>query len=230
MTWLVGCGAAEFTTHDPYADAGTPAATDAGSGGGGGGGGGGSVGGGAGGGGGVTCSASNCQGCCANGACQSGISTAQCGRGGGACQACAASDLCRADQTCGLDPAATWRVMVSAAVVAPTNFGSAWDNLTDPDPELGLWCPATAASYSAVMPKVSDTFTPSWTTGGCTVTAAALLADGLGYDAIDVDTTTADEIAPFTVVPVSEADLRAGTLVVGPNQGLESMTVRFTPR
>ena len=239
---LAACGAAQFTSHDPYADAGTPArdagATGGGTGTGGGmatgggaatGGGTGTGGGGTGtGGGGMTgCSASTCAtGCCANGVCQPGTTTAQCGRGGGACVACMPSDLCGATQTCSIDPTSTWLVQPASAVIAPDNGGVAWDDFSDPDPELGLWCPSTSTNLT-IVPKVSDTFTPSWTSGGCTATAAQLLADGFGFDAVDIDTFGGDTIANFSAAAVSEQDLRAGTITVS-HEAMTSMTVRLT--
>jgi hypothetical protein len=142
--------------------------------------------------------------------------------------ACPASDVCGATQACGIDPASTWEVLPTSAAIAPDNNGFAWDSLSDPDAEIGLWCPSNEANVSAVMPKVSNDFNPTWSTGGCLVTASALMADGLGFDALEIDTTSYDVISPFTVVPITEADLRAGTKIVGPSGGLDSMTLRFT--
>lgn len=240
---LVGCGQTQFNTHDPYADAGTLDAGAVGGGGGtatGGGGGGGTAtgggsatgggggGGATGGGGGTNCSAANCTGCCANGACQTGTASAQCGRGGVACLTCPPSDVCQLDQTCGIDPASTWEVLPVSAVIAPDNLGFAWDTLSDPDTQLGLWCPSSEADVSVVLPTVFDDFTPTWTSGGCLVTAGELLTDGLGFAANERDTLGDEEIAPFTLAPLSAADLRAGTKTVGPSGGLEALRLRFT--
>lgn len=248
VSLLVACGATQFTTHDPYADGG--AEVDAGqddagvtggggglgggggaTGGGGGatGGGGGTGGGGAtGGGGGASC-ATTCAGCCVGEVCQAGTTNAQCGKAGATCTACpAATDVCRADQTCGIDPTSTWRLRPTAAVIAPDNGGFAWDDLSDPDPEVGLWCPSMSQGVSAVMPKQSDTFTPTWASGGCTATAAQFLQDGFGYDVLEIDTFSEETIVPYTVVTLTEAQLRTGTLTLGPRLGLTSMTIRLT--
>lgn len=123
-----------------------------------------------------------------------------------------------------------WELLPASAVVAPDNNGSPWDSTSDPDAELGLWCPSSKSNVSAVMPKVSNSFTPSWTTGGCTATAAEFLADGLGFDALEIDTTFDDVITQFTVAPITEADLRSGTKTLGPSGGLDSLTLRFTKR
>lgn len=250
---LAGCGSAGFTTFDPYADGGSAgdAGADAGAGGGGGsatgggggtgggatGGGGGATGGGAGtgggaatgGGGGTTaCGPASCLGCCANGACVTNPTTAQCGRGGAACSACGASDVCKSDGTCGVDPASVWRVAPVAAVIAATNGGLEWDSSSDPDAELGVWCPSTEVNVSLVTSVATDDFTPSWSGESCTATAAELLADGIGFDAIEIDLVDHDDLAPFAVAPVTEADLRAGTKVTAPNGGLQSVTFQLT--
>jgi hypothetical protein len=238
--FLLACGATQFNTRDPYADAGTQAAEDAGATGGGGGaatgGGGGAVTGGGGGsttggggggsatggGGGASCSAATCaNGCCANGVCQAGTSNAQCGKGGVACAVCpSATDVCKADQTCGIDPASTWRVRPSSAVIS----SFAWDDLSPPDIELELWCPATATNATAVMPKVSDSYMPSWSSGGCTLTAAQALSAGFAWDAYDVDITALEEVAARQVEVLTESELRAGSVTVS-NGGVQSMTV-----
>ncbi len=255
--FLLACGATQFNTRDPYADAGMQAAEDAGATGGGGGaatgGGGGAVTGGGGGsttggggggsatggggggsatgggggsatggGGGASCSAATCaNGCCANGVCQAGTSNAQCGKGGVACAVCpSATDVCKADQTCGIDPASTWRVRPTSAVISNVP----WDDLSPPDIELELWCPATASNATAVMPKVSDSYLPSWSSGGCTLTAAQALSVGFAWDAYDVDITALEEVAARQVEVLTESELRAGSVTVS-NGGVQSMTV-----
>jgi hypothetical protein len=119
-------------------------------------------------------------------------------------------------------------VLPISAVVAPDNHGTPWDALSDPDTEISLWCPSSEVNVSAVMPMVSDSFMPTWTSGGCTVSAASLLADGLGFDAQEIDAFSNDMMTPFTVAPITEADLRAGLKSIGPAGGLDSMTVQFT--
>ena len=78
------------------------------------------------------------------------------------------------------------------------------------------------------MPKVNDDFFPTWSSGGCTATASEFLADGLGFDAIEIDLSGYELMTPFTVTPITEAHLRAGTKTIGPSGGLDSLTVRFT--
>jgi hypothetical protein len=196
------------------------------------GGGGGAMGGGAGGGGASSsCSAANCaSGCCANGVCQAGNTTAQCGKMGATCSACGTVDVCKADQTCGIDPASTWQVYVSAAEISASKpTGAGWDSFGGPpDTEIGLWCPASQVPVTAIMPVVDNDYFPVWSGGGCTVSASDLLADGLGFDALDVDGTSADdEIAPFTMTPITEAQLRAGTKTLTAQSSLDEITFTF---
>lgn len=184
-----------------------------------------------GGGGSTSCSAATCaSGCCANGVCQTGNTAAQCGTMGAACMACGAVDICKADQTCGLDPAATWRVYVSAAEISASKpSGAGWDSFGGPpDTEIGLWCPGSNVNLTAIMAVVDDDYFPTWTGGGCTLTAAGLLADGLAFDALDLDGTSADdEIAPRTVTTITEAQLRAGTKTLSFVGSLDEITFRF---
>ncbi len=148
---------------------------------------------------------------------------------GVACAACPSTDVCKADQTCGLDPAGTWRVMPTDAEIAATKAsGAGWDLASGPDTAIRLWCPATATSISATMPEVTDDYFPTWTTGGCTTTAAQLLAAGFAFEALEKDGTGDDAITPRTISTVTEAQLRAGTKTLGPVAELDSMTVRFT--
>lgn len=183
-----------------------------------------------GGGGGASCSAATCaQGCCAGGTCQPGTTTAQCGKQGAACVACPATDLCKADQTCGLDPAGRWQLQPTSAQVAPDNFGVGWDSFGGaPDTFLELWCPATQSNITSSTPTVTNDYAPTWTSGSCTATAAQWLADGLGFDAWEDDGLSDDLMTAFTVVPLSETDLRAGTKTIGPAEGLDSLTFTLT--
>ena len=203
---------------------GTGGAMGGGTGGAMGGGTGGAMGGGTGGGA-ATCSAANCaSGCCSGGVCQPGTSASACGNGGAACAACAASDSCLPAGVCDLDPASTWVVQPTVAHVDST---VPWDLTSPPDVEMALWCPATRSNYNGLAAKVQDSYDPTWTSGGCTVTAAQLFADGFAFDAIDIDGTGADTITSFTTVPVTAATLRAGTLT-GSAGGLDSVTFSFT--
>ena len=167
------------------------------------------------------CSPLTCSGCCSAGVCQQGQSTASCGNNGVACTACRGTDRCGTAQACELDPTATWLVQPTAAVLTDKS----WDLTSDPDPKLTLWCPATRAMPNGASPKVSDTYTPTWSTGGCTASAADLVSGGFGFTAVDVDLSSDDEVCPFTTIAISEAQLRAGRIDVPAMCGLKSLTV-----
>lgn len=182
----------------------------------------------------TACSAATCSGCCALGVCQPGTSQTACGAGGLACSTCLTAQVCKADHTCGtnappgVDPASVWVVQPSAATIA--NFP--WDDLSDPDPEVDLWCPATEADYTAYAPKRSDTFNPTWSsmTGTCEMTAAALMATGFGFGVYDVDFVDYETITPYSEVKVSQAQFTAGQIVLPAMEGLTSLTFKLTKK
>jgi hypothetical protein len=133
-------------------------------------------------------------------------------------------DVCKADGTCGISPTSSWRIRPVSAVI---DSSVAWDDTSSPDTILYLWCPSTA-TVETVLPKVQDDYTPSWSSGGCDLTAGPLLADGLGVGAIEADLVSDEILAPFTEVTITEADLRAGTKTTGRIGGFTSITFTFT--
>jgi hypothetical protein len=232
---LAACGQAEYRTTYPQhgdTDAGTGSfTTDAGSGGGTGGGGatgGGTGGGGAtgggtgtGGGGGTSCGPQTCaSGCCSSGQCLAGTTAAACGTGGAACVTCQGGDAC-SQGACQLDPNSTWLVRTSAMEVEP-----GFDLTSPADVEVGLWCPASESTVTALMAKVQDSDSPTWSSGGCTMTAADLLSTGFDFDALDIDSTGADVISDRVHVPVTAAHLTAGRLT-GSTTYITSITIVF---
>jgi hypothetical protein len=174
------------------------------------------------------CGPSTCTGCCFNGACQPGSTAAACGKNGASCAQCATNQVCRVDQTCGVDPESTWLVQPRSATIASSNNGSAWDgDGSGPDVRVYTWCPATAANASAT-PEASDTYAPAWSTGGCTAKAKELLSNGWGVQVIDVDVVTDDTITPALNVTLSEALFVQGGFSLQPTGGLTAMTVQLT--
>jgi hypothetical protein len=113
-------------------------------------------------------------------------------------------------------------------VAATKPNGSAWDSLSDPDTRIELYCPESEQNISAVMPTVNDNFNPTWSTGGCIATAAEFLTEGFGFEAVENDGTFDDVMTAYTIVPLTEAELRAGMKTIGPAGGNDSMTLRFT--
>jgi len=136
-------------------------------------------------------------------------------------------------QMCGLDPQSRWRVHASTARIAATKLGGAgWDSLGgDPDGYVDLYCPATNSGITDSSSPVTNSFTPSWTDGQCTMTAAALLSTGFAFAVLDSDGLLGgadDLIAPKTTVTVTGATLMAGTVTRGPVSALTSITFTFT--
>lgn len=188
---------------------------------------GGGAGGGAGGGGGAVCGPSNCTGCCFNGACQPGSTAAACGKYGASCVACTTNQVCRVDQSCGVDPESTWKVQPVSAAITSTNNGSAWDgDGSSPDVRVFMSCPSTAASFNGSTTEVPG-YAPTWTSGGCTAKAKELLADGWGFQVFDIDLVADDTITAYLKVTLREQDFAAGAFTLQPTGGLQSMNVQL---
>lgn len=174
-----------------------------------------------------TCSASNCTGCCYNGACQAGTTAAACGKNGAACVACSTNQVCRADQTCGVDPESNWVVQPTSAEIAPDNNGSDWDgDGSPPDVIVNSWCPATASSGTATGEV--ESYTPTWTSGGCTAKAKQLLADGYAFQMWDSDAFSNDTITSPLKVTLTEENFTAGTITLQSSGGMKSLTLKLT--
>lgn len=202
-----------------------------GSGGGGGVAGTGGLGGGSGGSSATTCGPSNCAGCCYGGQCQAGSTAAACGSLGVACATCAKNQICRTTQTCGVDPNSNWAVQLAQASIAPNNNGSAWDaDGSAPDVFADLRCPATATSITVATPIVQDSYTPTWTTGSCTMKASALMSDGFAFQLYDSDLLSDDTITNGLLYKVTESDFVAGSITLGPSGGMQSAKFVLTPK
>ena len=173
---------------------------------------------------GTSCSVINCPGCCtASGQCKTGQALDGCGKNGAVCDLCSEFERCGSAQTCELDPAITWLARPTSAAVKHQS----WDD-SPPDVELALWCPATHAMANGFSPKVQDSYDPTWSEGGCTGSSADLITGGFGFTATDVDFFDDDEVCPFTTLPVTEADLRAGMLQMTSTCGFDSLTITLT--
>lgn len=195
--------------------------------------GGGSAGGGSSGGGTAGCTPTSCpSGCCLNGTCQPGTQPLACGTNGDACLTCMMNESCT-NQACGIDPQSMWRVRPTSARVAATKIGgSSWDSFGgDPDPFVNVYCPATSSSVTASTSTVDNSYTPTWTSGECTMTAAALMSAGFAFSVYDSDGVLGgadDLIAPKTTVVLTSATLMAGTVTRGPISALTSITFTLT--
>lgn len=171
------------------------------------------------------CGPSNCAGCCAGDVCQGGTATTACGGGGGACVACGASLACLSNRTCGLDPNAIWRVQPLSAQIAPDNNGSSWDgDGSPPDVFAGVGCPGTPDTSSAT-PSV-ESYTPTWSSGGCTAKASDLLGRGFSFQLWDEDVTFDDTITnALSFSSLTQAHFQAGEINFQPSGGMMSLRV-----
>ncbi len=176
----------------------------------------------------ATCSAQNCSGCCFNGSCQPGSTAAGCGKAGAACVACNVSQVCRVDQTCGVDPESTWLVQPVTASIAANNNGSTWDgDGSAPDPRVYMTCPGVTPNATSTG-EASNTYQPNWSSGGCTAKAKDLLRSGWTFVVYDIDAVSDDSITAQLVVPLVEQDFTLRGFSLQPTGGLQSMTVSLT--
>lgn len=124
-----------------------------------------------------------------------------------------------------------WKVQpVSATIRSTDGSGVAWDALGGaPDPYCDLYCPGTATTITSSTGIPQDTFSPTWTTGGCILKASDLIAKGFGIGVYDEDVSADDTIAPAGVISVTEAQLAAGRIDGITNNGtLVTLSVTFT--
>jgi hypothetical protein len=174
------------------------------------------------------CGPQTCAGCCFNGACQPGNTASACGKSGVVCSACGTNQVCKTDQTCGVDPNSQWRVQPLSAVITSTNNGASWDgDGSAPDPFIAMICPPGSAPKQTSTPAVQDTLQPSWTTGGCVTTAGALLAEPWVFQPYDEDFSAHDPISQAWSYQFREADFIEGTVNLNAGGGLTSITVQL---
>jgi hypothetical protein len=103
-----------------------------------------------------------------------------------------------------------WTVQPASATIATKNGTSDWDlGGGAPDPYVSLWCPPTAVN-AVVTPTVNDSFSPTWTTGGCTVKAKDLLTAGFAVQVFDEDISAADAVGTKHAIVPNESELIAG--------------------
>lgn len=171
------------------------------------------------------CGASNCAGCCFNNTCQTGTTASACGKAGAACVACASAQVCKMDQTCGVDPNSVWRVQPTSARIASNNNGSSWDgDGSAPDVFVAMQCPGSTTSTST--PEV-ESYTPSWTSGGCTAKASQLLAEQWVFQLWDSDISSNDTITGALGFRFTEESFTAGTVSFSASGGMTSLTVQL---
>jgi hypothetical protein len=171
------------------------------------------------------CSASNCTGCCFNNTCQTGTTASACGKAGAACVACGSAQVCKTDQTCGVDPNSVWRVQPVSARIASSDNGTSWDgDGSAPDVFVAMLCPGSSTSTST---SELESYSPTWSTGGCTARASQLLAEPWVFRLWDSDVSSNDTITDVLAFQFTEAHLTAGTLTLGASGGMTSLTVQL---
>jgi hypothetical protein len=156
-----------------------------------------------------------CGSCQLSGACAPGSDAGQATR-----QFCENVGACNGTGACGtdagayeagtIDPNSMWSVQPARATISMTNNGSSWDVGSAPDPYVELWCPSNASMRTSRTPTVNDSYTPTWSTGGCVMRAQDLLTLGVGLDMWDEDLASDDLILAKSLLKVSEANLLAG--------------------
>ncbi len=175
----------------------------------------------------TTCDISNCAtGCCsASGVCQTGNTAAACGKGGLACNTCDNSTACNSGVCGGIDPNSTWKVQPSSATVKNNNNGQDWDtDSSPPDTKVKVYCPRTASDNSTTD-TAENTYSPTWSTGGCVMKASDILAGGFAYQVIDDDLLSEDTVTQKINVTVLETDLTAGVSSAVPTDGLTALRI-----
>jgi hypothetical protein len=171
------------------------------------------------------CSASNCTGCCFNNTCQAGNTASSCGKAGAACIACGSVQVCKADQTCGMDPNSVWRVQPVSARITSSDNGTYWDG-DDSAPDVFVWMQCPGAATSSSTPEV-ESYNPAWTTGGCTARASQLMAEQWVFQLWDSDVSSNDTITGALGFRFTEEHFTAGTVSFGASGGMTSLTVQL---
>jgi hypothetical protein len=118
-----------------------------------------------------------------------------------------------------------------SATIGATNNGADWDlGAGAPDPFVQLWCPSTAANFTHKTLTVMDSFSPTWSSGGCPMKAKDLFATGFGIQVWDEDVSVNDAISGYGKIMVVESDLMAGFKTISAGTTLVTMKVAFQPQ
>lgn len=175
-----------------------------------------------------SCDSTNCTGCCSSsGACMTGDTASSCGTGGAACSVCSNGQSCNANHVCaGVDPESTWKVQPASATIKNNNNGAQWDpDNSAPDAKVELYCPQNATDKTSETDTVDDSYSPTWSSGGCVLKASELLSGGFAYQVIDADVLGGDPITQKVNVTVTEDDLLAGVSQAVPSDGLTALRI-----
>ncbi len=128
-----------------------------------------------------------------------------------------------------VDPASKWVVQPSRAEVRANDGGEDWDiDNSAPDIVVKTSCPASGGNTTGETNEV-ESYTPTWSGGGCTARADDLVNDGVDFEVRDVDTSLdPDDGVAEASLQITEDDLLAGTVTITRVGDLESFTVTLT--
>jgi hypothetical protein len=87
-------------------------------------------------------------------------------------------------------------------------------------------CPPAAAPVQGATPEVQS-YTPSWSSGGCVTKAKNLLAEPWVFRLWDIDLLSDDSITQSLQTQLSEQSFVAGSVSLGANGGMQSLTVQL---
>ena len=73
----------------------------------------------------------------------------------------------------------------------------------------------------------TQSYNPTWMSGGCVATASQLMGEGFAWSAKDVDTIGSEVIATRTVIALTEGDIVAGQKVLSNVGSVVSITFRL---
>ena len=193
--------------------------------------------------GGVTtpCTALSCSdGCCKDSTtCVRMRSAMQCGAQGAACAACGGCQICSAGQ-CRIDPASRWKIVGVSAQIDSSFRDRATGEIggTAPDPFCEYENPAgqVTTSTAGVTDTLIDTYKPVWnqeiTPPGMTVAASTLMANSPTWqiwvgddDGCSGPGGCLGDVVCTIRQTITEAQLRAGQLVVNNRQSCDQVTL-----
>lgn len=167
------------------------------------------------------CNADTCSnGCCIAGSCYRTNSDYACGSLGGQCSRCQVPQTCQREDVfrgweCLLEANAQWTLQPKEAKIPPTKpNGDHWDtDKSPPEVILTLDCPKDG-KVTQVKTKEVSSFTPTFTQGNCTTTAAELLKAAIHIKMVDMDFLGFTDDILVTDHTLTEEDLRKGTSLV----------------
>ena len=174
------------------------------------------------------CGFGNCAGCCQFGVCQAGNGSTTCGLGGNVCSICTVAEVCLPAGFCGIDPESEWLVQPAKAVISTSNNGASWDgDGSPPDVQVTVTCPsATSAGKLGVTPQ-KESYSPTWTSGGCVTKAKYLLSAPFTFSLDDIDVAADDSITGKFAYQATADDLADASVSFGAKFGMESIEIWF---